>query len=111
MKISLWYVLILIFAVTALQIFAAVSGHYDGDVVFLDKIGHVLSGVALGLLWIWILHKKSWTGSLPLVAISIALFSLLGSFIWELFEFFVTENLPEVSRTENLYSNAFKTYL
>jgi len=111
MKVSFWHILITFSVVTLLQVYAVVTGHYDGDVIFLDKIGHILAGVALGLLWLWILRKKSWTGSLPLVVISIVLFSIAGSFIWELFEFFVSKYLSEVSTTLKLYSSHLRDAL
>jgi hypothetical protein len=103
-KIKFWHILAVTLLVTLLQTFAVVSGHYDGDKIFIDKIEHILGGVGFGLFWLWVLNQRAWSGSLPLVALSTVMFALFGSFIWELFEFFVSANLAEVSTTLKLYS-------
>ena len=104
MKKLIWYVVCMCLVVTLLQIYAVLSGHYDSGVVFIDIIQHILAGIALGMLWIWILWKKSWSGSLPLLTISIVLFSIFGSFVWEIFEFFASAYLSEASEVLKRWS-------
>lgn len=53
---------------------------------YADIILHTLSGVALGLVWLW-LSKERGSSSLFVIILGTIGFAILGSVLWEFWEF------------------------
>jgi hypothetical protein len=51
-----------------------------------DILLHVLAGVALGLLWLWISRNSNFLSSF-VKYLSLLAFAVLGSFLWEIWEY------------------------
>ena len=88
--------------------FTAVSvGLYEQSVIWIDKVLHVMAGVAIAMSWLWIVRrvlKISLENIHTIIAISsIVGFVLLIALFWEIFEFAYWKGAPE-------WANKFKFY-
>ena len=88
--------------------FTAVSiGLYEQSVIWIDKVLHVMAGVAIAMSWFWIMQRalKTSVENVPtLITISSTIgFVLFIALFWEIFEFAYWKGVPE-------WANKFKFY-
>ncbi len=107
MKIKLSFILIGAGILTVLHLGALYVGFYEGK-VWVDMPLHFLGGVLLGLVGLWIFEKAFHDVSIQrtslLIAIVVVATSLFGSFLWEIFEFFLRDRAPMIALPLKLYS-------
>ena len=94
-------IIMLILAVLFIHIAAIFTGLYQGK-VWIDIPQHIISGIMLGL--IWLMFIKDAIRNKMLVAVSIISFAVLGSFLWEIFEFVLLQLSPSLEETVKFYS-------
>lgn len=88
--------------------FTAVSmGLYEQSVIWIDKVLHIMAGIAIAMSWFWIMRRalKTPAENVPmLITISSTIgFVLLIGLFWEIFEFAYWKGAPE-------WANKFKFY-
>ncbi len=88
--------------------FTAVSvGLYERPVIWIDKVLHIMAGVAIAMSWLWIVRRvlKISLENIPTIITisSIVGFVLLIALFWEVFEFAYWKSAPE-------WANKFKFY-
>ena len=106
--IRLRTLVILTVILTALHLSAIVLGFYQGR-VWVDTPLHIIGGALLGLFWIWALERPSLrqkfgNPSQLFTGFSIIGFSLLGSFLWEVWEFLFSTFAPGPALFLKIYS-------
>lgn len=79
---------------------------YEGR-VWIDMPLHFIAGIALGVIWIWILDYREARGvsysDLLLLTMSLVGWVLLLSFSWELFEFAMREYFLKLAQAWKIY--------
>ncbi|MSU55511.1 MAG: hypothetical protein EXS46_03170 [Candidatus Taylorbacteria bacterium] len=106
-KLKLSHVIFLLLAMTALHFIANLTGLYKQPIIWIDKVLHVMAGIAIAMLWFWFLQRKDkLSDNIPkVILVSSAIGSvLLVAFLWEVFEFAFWKGLPEYANNLNLYS-------
>ena len=108
MKIVRLFIKIFLFvgALGLLHVLAIYFDFYKGK-IWIDIPLHILGGIALGFIWVWILdfraqNEKEFPGLL-LFIFSLFGWVLIFSFAWEAFEFLIRENSPELANAWKIY--------
>ncbi len=106
--INIKTIIAVILAMTATHIFAINFGYYSGD-VWIDQPLHFVGGFLAGLTGYWALgfpgiREKFGTLNLFATCVILASFSLVASFLWELFEFGLLSCCESWARTGRLIS-------
>src|SRR3989344_6922479 len=84
--------------------FAALKLELYKGKIWVDMPLHFTSGIALGLLAIWILENLKNKLSGTALIIWVTALALAGSFVWELFEFLLHQFAPDIALNLRLYS-------
>ena len=108
MNVSAFHILAVLVVMTIAHFVGIWVGLYEGD-VWIDIPLHIIGGVALGLLWVWLLQLDSVKAALGapsplLVSVTVIGFALLGSFVWEIAEFSFWQLLPNYATAAKFYS-------
>ena len=106
-KPKLFHIALLLIVMTALHFIANSIGLYEQPIIWIDKVLHIMAGVAIAMLWFWFLQRKeSPADNIPkiILASSIIGFVLLVAFLWEVAEFAFWKGLPEYANNLKLYS-------
>ena len=92
---------------TAIHFTAVSVGLYEQSVIWIDKVLHVMAGIAIAMFWLWIVQRalKISLENVPRIITisSIVGFVLLIALFWEVFEFAYWKGAPE-------WANKFKFY-
>ena len=106
-KPKLSHIIFLLLAMTALHFIANLTGLYEQPIIWIDKVLHIMAGIAIAMLWFWFLQRKeNFSNNIPkIIFVSSAIGSvLLIAFLWEVAEFAFWKGLPEYANNLNLYS-------
>ena len=106
-KPKLLHIALLLIAMTMLHFIANLTGLYEQPIIWIDKVLHIMAGIAIAMLWFWFLQRKekfSDNISKIVLASSAIGFVLLIAFSWEVAEFAFWKGLPEYANNLNLYS-------
>ncbi len=106
-KIKLFHIALLLVLMTALHIVANFTGLYEQPIIWIDKVLHIMAGVAIAMLGFYFLRKNDkFSENTPkiILAGSIIGFVLLIAFFWEVAEFIFWKGLPNYANAFNLYS-------
>lgn len=106
-KPKLFHIVLLLIAMTILHFVANATSLYEQPVIWIDKVLHVMAGLAIAMLWFWFLQRKeNFAENIPkiILASSAIGFVLLVAFLWEVVEFGFWKGLPEYANNLNLYS-------
>lgn len=106
-KPKLSHIALLLIAMTALHFIANLTGLYEQPIIWIDKVLHIMAGIAIAMLWFWFLQRKGkFSDNIPkiILASSVLGFVLLIAFLWEVSEFTFWKGLPEYANNLNLYS-------
>jgi len=106
-KPKLLHIALLLIAMTALHFIANLTGLYEQPIIWIDKVLHIMAGMAIAMLWFWFLQRKDkLSDNIPkiILASSAVGFVLLIAFLWEVAEFAFWKGLPEYANNLNLYS-------
>src|SRR3989338_6684245 len=57
MKIQIKHIIILLASMAALHVFANLTGMYETRIIWIDKVLHIMAGIAIGMVWLMILQK------------------------------------------------------
>ena len=106
-KPKLFHIVLLLIVMTAIHFTAVSAGLYEQSVIWIDKVLHVMAGVAIAMSWLWIVRRVLKT-SLENVPTIIAISSIVGfvlfiALFWEIFEFAYWKGAQE-------WANKFKFY-
>ena len=91
---------------TVIHFIAVSVGLYEQPIIWIDKVLHVMAGVAVAMLWFWFLQRreKFSDGISKIILVgSVIGFVLLVALLWEIFEFAYWKGVPE-------WANKFKFY-
>ena len=115
MKIKFIHIIFLLLIVTVIHFGSVLGGLYEGK-VWVDIPLHFFSGMILGVFWLWIIQRTGYnitpdSSKKLLISISIIGFALIGSFLWEVFEFLFWKFLPNYSLPLKLYSSTVSDVL
>src|SRR3989338_9219402 len=106
-KTKLLHVALLLIVMTAIHFTAVSVGFYEQPVIWIDKVLHVMAGIAIAMFWLWIVQRalKISLENVPIIITisSIVGFVLLIALFWEFFEFAYWKGAPE-------WANKFKFY-
>lgn len=106
-NIKLLYIICLLAVMTVIHFTAVSVGLYEQSVIWIDKVLHIMAGIAIAMSWHWIMRRslKTSTENVPmLITISSTIgFVLLIALFWEIFEFAYWKGVPE-------WANKFKFY-
>lgn len=106
-KPKLLHIALLLIGMTVLHFIANFTGLYEQPIIWIDKVLHIMAGIAIAMLWFWFLQRKEkFSDNIPkiiLVSSTIG-FVLLIAFLWEFAEFAFWKGLPEYANNLNLYS-------
>lgn len=97
-------VIVGLFLVLVGQIAAVYFGWYEVDYVWFDLLLHLISGAILAIIWLNIARADLFGSNLWFFVLTTATFALLGSFAWELFEFFLELSAPNLAQQYSLNS-------
>ena len=106
-KLKLLHIALLLIVMTALHFVANLTGLYEQPIIWIDKVLHIMAGIAVAMLWFWFLQRKGkFSDNIPknILASSAIGFVLLVAFFWEVAEFAFWKWLPEYANNLNLYS-------
>ena len=106
-KPKLFHIALLLIVMTALHFIANSIGLYEQPIIWIDKVLHIMAGIAIAMLWFWFLQKKEkFSDNIPkiILASSVIGFVLLVAFLWEVAEFAFWKGLPEYANILKLYS-------
>jgi hypothetical protein len=106
-KPKLLHISLLLIAMTALHFIANLTGLYEQPIIWIDKVLHIMAGIAIAMLWFWFLQRKEKLSDniSKIVLTSSAIgFVLLIAFLWEVVEFAFWKGLPEYANNLKLYS-------
>jgi len=103
MKSKCSLIVILVVIILLLHIAGIIFNLYEKK-VRIDIPQHILSGAIFGLIWFWLLESNAQNFSKSLTGISIVSFAVLGSLIWEFFEFALWNFAPILAKNIQLYS-------
>lgn len=106
-KPKLFHIALLLTVMTILHLIANATGLYEQPIIWIDKVLHIMAGIAIAMLWFWFLQRKeNLADDIPkIVLASSAVGSvLLVAFFWEIAEFAFWKGLPEYANNLNLYS-------
>jgi len=108
-EVKVRHVIGILVVMTLIHVIATLLGHYESDFIWIDKILHIMAGVAIGMFWLWIIqHKfkkiKKDKYSKFLLVTSVIGFVLIVAFAWEIAEYAFWKNLPTYAQTLKLYS-------
>lgn len=106
-KPKLLHIALLFMVMTAIHFTAVSIGLYEQPVIWIDKVLHVMAGIAIAMSWLWIVRKalKISLENVPTIITisSIVGFVLLIALFWEIFEFAYWNGVPD-------WANKFKFY-
>jgi len=106
-KPKLLHIALLLIVMTAIHFTAVSVGLYEQSVIWIDKVLHIMAGVAIAMSWLWIVRRalKISLENVPIIITisSIVGFVLLIALFWEIFEFAYWQGAPE-------WANKFKFY-
>jgi|SRR3989338_743100 len=106
-KPKLFHIALLLMGMTVLHFIANLTGLYEQEIVWIDKVLHIMAGIAVAMFWFWFLQKKEeLSDNIPkiILVISTIGFALLVAFFWEVTEFAFLKGLPEYANKLNLHS-------
>ena len=106
-KPKLLHIVLLLIAMTTLHFIANLTGLYEQPIIWIDKVLHIMAGIAIAMFWFWFLQRKQqFSDNIPkIILVSSAVgFVLLIAFLWEVAEFAFWKGLPEYANNLNLYS-------
>jgi len=106
-KPKLLHISLLLIAMTALHFIANLTGLYEQPIIWIDKVLHIMAGIAIAMLWFWFLQRKEkLSDNIPKIILTSSAigFVLLIAFLWEVVEFAFWKGLPECANNLNLYS-------
>lgn len=106
-KPKLLHIALLLIAMAILHFIANAIGLYEQPIIWIDKVLHIMAGVAIAMLWFWFLQRReNFETNIPkIILVSSAIgFVLLIAFLWEVVEFAFWKGLPEYANNLNLYS-------
>lgn len=105
---SFYCIFCLLLAVVILHFVANAFGIYQMQIqngfVWFDNILHFISGIAFGLLVLWILNKKNLKYSWTTTIIFIITFVFFSAVTWELVEFGFSKIFTSYAYNLNIYS-------
>lgn len=110
MKIKFQHIAFLLISMLGLHIIANFLGMYETKIIWIDKVLHVMAGIAIGMFWLLISLKHQATSRL-INFMSIIGFVLLIALIWEIAEFAFWNLLPNYAEKLELYSPHIKDVL
>ncbi len=99
MRVRFWYILLVVLTITVLHISAILFGWYEGTVIWVDNIEHILAGIAFSMIFLLINNNKR-----KRIIIFMLGFVLITSILWELFEFYLLTFFPLYAKELSLYS-------
>ena len=130
---KLIYVILLLAVMTLGHFIANSTGLYEGDIIWIDNVLHIMAGAALALLWLELLRIRlilllfvpnSQSRGLPnrvtqlrqssvtkeeskqRIIVSTLLFVFVLAILWELIEFLFLIYFPSYAFSLNLYSSS-----
>ena len=106
-KPKLFHIALFLITMAALHFIANATGLYEQRIIWIDKVLHIMAGIAIAMLWFWFLQRKEkLSEDIPRIifASSVIGFVLLVAFFWEVAEFAFWKGLPEYANNLNLYS-------
>jgi len=107
MQKKLLHIALLLIVMTVIHFTAVSAGLYEQPVIWIDKVLHVMAGIAIAMFWLWIVQRalKISLENVPIIITisSIVGFVLLIALFWEIFEFAYWKGAPE-------WANKFKFY-
>ncbi len=89
--------LLLIFSMVALHFIGNSVGLYDGEIIWIDNILHIMAGSAVALLWLALAKEKYKKISFTI------LFVFLLAVIWEIIEFGFLKIFPIYALKYSIY--------
>lgn len=103
------YIVALFILMIGLHIIANLTGMYETRIIWIDKVLHLLAGIAIGLVWMTVTEKR-YTNRIKISSLFLllVLFVLLVSLFWEAIEFSFWRTLPFYAEKMNLYSPHLK---
>ena len=57
-KAKLLHIVLLLIAMTVLHFIANLTGLYEQPIIWIDKVLHIIAGIAVAMLWFWFLQRK-----------------------------------------------------
>ena len=107
MKTKLSHLFAVFAMILALHLFAVFAKLYNGSTIWIDIPQHLLAGVFLSMIFVYVAKKNKYFSSDPssfLFMFSVVSFALLGSFAWEIIEFLFWKFLPHFAEKLKWYS-------
>jgi len=112
MKTQIKHIVLLLAAMAGLHVFANVTGMYETRIIWIDKVLHIMAGIAIGMVWLVILQKRDEIQAAKLAHfMAIIGFVLLVAVAWEITEALFWKYLPFYAEKWNLYSPDIKDLL
>ena len=106
-KPKFFHIVLLLAVMAVLHFVANAVGLYEQPIIWIDKVLHIMAGVAIAMLWFWFLQRKeNLFDNIPKIILvgSVVGFVLLVAFLWEVTEFTFWKGLPEYANNLKLYS-------
>lgn len=106
MKTKFFHLIMVFLIILSIHIFAVFYDLYSGEVL-IDIPQHFLGGLFLAMIFVYTAQRHDYFSSKPssfLFIFSVLSFALLGSFVWEIFEFLLWISLPDLSEQLKWYS-------
>ena len=112
MKIQIKHIAVLLVIMGGLHVFANLTGMYETPIIWIDKLLHIMAGIAIGMVWLVILQKRNELRVAKLAHFMAILgFVLLIAVVWEVVEALFWKYLPLYAEKWNLYSPNIKDVL
>ena len=58
MKIQIKHIGIILAVMAGLHVFANLTGMYETPIIWIDKVLHIMAGIAIGMVWLVILQNE-----------------------------------------------------
>lgn len=105
MQIRIWYIITIFIVISLLHIFAVLFGLYSTSIVWIDKLQHILAGVAVAMFFLYLQSRKRVNlNSKRKLFFKVLFLVLIVAIIWELLEFSFLEIFPLYAKKFSLYS-------
>lgn len=104
MKFRFKHIVILLMLMLGIHVFANLTGMYETEVIWIDKVLHVMAGVAIGMVWLIIAQKKFGSSEKLINFMSLIGFVLLLALVWEIGEFIFWKGFPAYAKKLELFS-------